>query len=79
MNIKINLYLKILLGTIICLLIVIALNVLFKKWNLFDSGNRSFESIIIEGINVGVIFFIVMVILSKGLARKVQKNKRENG
>jgi uncharacterized membrane protein len=70
-----NLYLKVLLGSSICLLTVIALNILFKKWDLFDSGSRSLESIIIEGINVSIIFFIVMVIFSKNRLRNRQSDK----
>ena len=74
-NSKINLYLKILLGSVTCFLTIVTLAVFFKRWDFFDLNNRSLQSIIIEGIILSIVFFVFMFLYSKSRLKKRQMDK----
>lgn len=72
-----NLFLKVLLGAIICAAVTVVLNILFQKWKLFGFDNRSLEKMISEGIFTGILFFITMFLFAKKRIQKTQANKKD--
>jgi hypothetical protein len=58
-----SILIKSLSGAIIFSIGFVITFLLFQKYNFFDLGNRSFKSIVMEGLITGVLFFLFMVVI----------------
>jgi len=63
-----KLVLACLLGSVI--VFPVFLTIRFKRWGLFGFGNRSLQSIIIEGIILSIVFFLVLFFILKRLLKR---------